>query len=284
MERGVFFEHQYKSILSRILENGQKRDVRGFKTLELSPFVFSIKNPLCNVLTNPIRKVNKAFMIAEWLWMMSGRNDVKMVGFYNSKIAAYSDNGVSFKGAYGPRIIEQLDYIFECFKKDMFTRQAIIQIWNENPKHSKDIPCTLTFQFLQNDLGELDMIANMRSNDAWLGLPYDFFNFTMIQNYLAFKLGLKIGRYTHIAGSLHLYSEHFDIAKSSISNTTYVKEISETAPITQDELCLLKSVDENIRVGQDCQVMIDIMHEPWKSMATELKKCGERKLMSKQNV
>lgn len=48
---------------------------------------------------------------------------------------------------------------------------------------------------------------NMRSNDIFLGFPYDTFNFTMWQEYVACKLNVEIGTYTHIANSLHFYEK-----------------------------------------------------------------------------
>lgn len=283
LQAGTYFETQYKNILKEIITSGRKRDVRGFKTIELSPFVFSTKYPLCNILSNSKRNINKAFSIAEWLWMMSGRNDVEMVSFYNSKISNYSDDGIRFKGAYGPRIKSQFDYIVDCFKKDINTRQAVVQIWTENPKPSKDIPCTLSLQFIHND-GELDLIATMRSNDAWLGLPYDFYNFTMIQNYLAYKLNLKIGRYTHQAGSQHLYEEHFLKAKEIYNDATFVKEIKETEKIEHDELNLILSIEESLRKGQNTDISINILHEPWLSMAKTLKQYSEKKYENKKQI
>ena len=56
----------------------------------------------------------------------------------------------------------------------------IINIWRENPRSSKDIPCTLSLQFFLREASDqlwLHTIATMRSNDAWLGVPYDTFNF-----------------------------------------------------------------------------------------------------------
>jgi thymidylate synthase len=48
----------------------------------------------------------------------------------------------------------------------------------------------------------------MRSNDIWMGFPYDVFSFTAMQCLMAMELGLGIGTYTHIAGSLHLYERN----------------------------------------------------------------------------
>lgn len=279
LKAGTCFEENYKTILKHILENGRTRDVRGFKTKELSPFCWTTNSPLDNVLTNPVRKINKAFSIAEWLWMMAGRNDVEMVSFYNKNIATFA-NGSTFDGAYGPKIKFQLDYVLTSLINDPGCRQAIINIWNPNPKKSKDIPCTLTMQFLINK-DELDMLVNMRSNDAWLGLPYDFYNFTMIQNYVAYKLNLKVGRYTHFAASEHLYSEHFKKAAEICDLPTYMSEVQSTEPIQHDELSLLLSAEESMRRGQSCDLILGILHEPWKSMALELKKYCDKKCLQR---
>jgi thymidylate synthase len=45
----------------------------------------------------------------------------------------------------------------------------------------------------------------MRSNDAFMGLPHDVFAFTFIQELVARSLGVELGIYRHLVGSLHLY-------------------------------------------------------------------------------
>lgn len=277
------FEENYKRILALILMDGRKRHVRGFNTLELSPFVLSMSDPLQNIITNPLRKINRAFSVAEWLWMMSGREDVEMISFYNKNISQFSDDGKKFNGAYGPRIKRQLDHVLNSIKADINSRQAVISIWSENPKKSKDTPCTLTFQFLVDNT-KLDMIVNMRSNDAWLGLPYDVYNFTMIQNYVAFKLGLRIGKYSHLVASEHLYEEHFDKSLSLSILPTHEKDIQFSDVIQHDELNLLISAEESMRRGQDCSLILSILHEPWKNMAEILRAYCENKHVQTKNT
>jgi thymidylate synthase len=60
----------------------------------------------------------------------------------------------------------------------------------------------------------LDMITQMRSNDAYFGLPHDVFAFTMIQEIFAVSLGVKLGSYRHVVGSLHLYKVNRTKARS----------------------------------------------------------------------
>jgi thymidylate synthase len=53
----------------------------------------------------------------------------------------------------------------------------------------------------------------MRSNDAILGLPYDVFLFTMLQELLACELGITLGVYHHVAGSLHIYERNLELGQ-----------------------------------------------------------------------
>ena len=62
------------------------------------------------------------------------------------------------------------------------------------------------------------MTTYMRSNDLWMGFPNDVFQFTAIQIYLAMRLGVKLGSYTHIAGSLHLYDRDYQTSLKNIED------------------------------------------------------------------
>ena len=52
----------------------------------------------------------------------------------------------------------------------------------------------------------LGMTATMRSNDANWGLPYDVASFCILQCAVADALNWEVGTYTHVAGSLHVYT------------------------------------------------------------------------------
>ena len=271
---GTCFEDNYKKILDLILNNGKKRHVRGFNTLEISPFLYITDKPQLNMLMSKTRNINKAFAIAEWLWIMSGRNDAEMIIPYNKNIIQYSDDKITFNGAYGINLKSQLDYAIETLISDRYSRQAIISIWNKNPKKSKDIPCTLSFQFLVED-NKLNMITMMRSNDVWLGLPYDFFNFTMIQAWIAFKLNLEIGYYNHFVGSIHLYENNFEKARLLSVQPTLVSEICNEMKFVSNELFELIEFEQRLRVDGEC--INTLVNSPWVEMADILAKFWQNK-------
>jgi len=207
----------YPQVLKHVLEHGNTVCPRGMETKEISPFMVQIQNPRDRTFYDEIRNINIGFSIAEWLWIVTGRNDVEMLSFYNSNMKKYSDNGKTFHGAYGRRLItedcNQFDQVIEKLKSDKDSRQAVMTIFDAKQDFvkTKDVPCTVDFQFFnRND--KLNMIVHMRSNDVYFGFPNDVFNFTMIQEMIAHEIGIDVGTYTHIANSFHLYKEHFEKA------------------------------------------------------------------------
>jgi len=190
---------------------------RGQPCREMLARTLVLEDPTRNVVTLPERKLNYYFMVAEWLWVIGGRDDVASIAPYNKRIADFSDDGATFFGAYGPRVVRDIYSVINLLRRDPDTRQGVLSPWRPESLTvpTKDVPCTLTLQAFVRD-GELDLHVNMRSNDAWLGLPYDIFNFTQIQRTLACELGVIPGFYVHHVGSLHLYERDRAVARALV--------------------------------------------------------------------
>jgi hypothetical protein len=56
------------------------------------------------VLFDSVRDANPFFHFMEALWILAGRSDVEWLAQWLPSIADYSDDGVSFHGAYGMRL------------------------------------------------------------------------------------------------------------------------------------------------------------------------------------
>lgn len=209
--------YNYQAMLSKIHSCGEKQICRNYKTIELlSNSSYIHMNQSLITLTE--RKLGYRFACAEAAWILDGGNRVTTMKPFSKIIHKFSDDGVFFFGAYGPKIIDQLEYIGRCFKKDLFSRQAVVNIWREKPPISNDIPCTLSLQFLirmRHEKLSLYIIDNMRSSDAWLGVPYDWFSLSMVGAYVAIyirnllKIDLNLGILYMNAGSQHLYEGGF---------------------------------------------------------------------------
>lgn len=205
------------------------RELLGFQT------VIPMRQP---VVLSPARKLGFKFLAAEAAWICSGDNRVATIAPYAKKIADLSDDGVRFFGAYGPKIIEQLSFVVETLIRDPASRQAVINIWREQPRTSKDTPCTLSLQFLLRG-GELHCVASMRSSDIWTGWVYDIFNFSMISAVVALELratwkrreeprpreivaggtDIQLGELHLTTGSQHLYDVDVDSAQACLMET-----------------------------------------------------------------
>jgi thymidylate synthase len=197
---------------------GKEVSPRGVPTKEILAHsaTFDMKYPVCY---HQDRKLNYSFMAAEAYWITSGSMFVEDIAPYNKHIAQFSDDNYIFNGAYGPRFIQQFEHVVNTLVTDSLSRQAVITIWTPNPIKTKDYPCTLNLQWLIRD-GFLYCIVNMRSNDLWLGRPYDFFNFSMMSLRVLCAINERtgndysLGDLTINVGSLHYYlSNEEDVIK-----------------------------------------------------------------------
>lgn len=217
------------SLCEAITSRGSEEFPRGQRTLELIGHTtkFDMNRPLINVKE---RKLGYKFLAAEAWWIINGSNRVDEIAPYSKMISNFSDDGITFRGAYGPKIVDQLPWVAEQLKNDPHTRQAVLTIWRERPGTTRDYPCTLSSQWLlrrdKEDKLRLNCQVTMRSSDAWLGVPYDWFNFSMISAFLiaymrtaypdAFTETIHLGNMTFTAGSQHLYEQHLEQAANCV--------------------------------------------------------------------
>lgn len=182
-----------------------------------------LTDPTKNTMCDCLRKMPIRYAIGELLWYLSRNNTWKAIEPYSKFWKNISDDGEHVHSNYGWCIhdkytFDQWTMVKELLKKDSESRQAVIHIKEPRDlikRPTKDLNCTLTLQFLLRN-NKLDLIVNMRSNDIWLGLPYDIFNFTCMQIQMAMELGVEIGTYYHNAGSLHMYTKDYDKIKESL--------------------------------------------------------------------
>ena len=188
---------------------------------EIINAAFFVEDPSRNVVTSPVRKMPMRYAVAELAWYLSGSNYVRDIRPFASKWVDISDDGIHNNSAYGYRIqhlfgFDQWDYVKEMLTKSPGSRQAIIHIKDASDEPTKDVPCTVYLQFLIRDK-KLHLSVHMRSNDIWMGAPYDMFSFSFLQMKMAMELGVDLGNYTHFAGSLHMYKRDYEEALRNMS-------------------------------------------------------------------
>jgi thymidylate synthase len=190
---------------------------RGSMT-ELTGVLFELTNPRAR-LSRTETKGRLFSCLGELFWYLAATDDLAFIHHYLSHYAEESDDGCTVYGAYGPRLFsmrgnDQIANVIKLLKERKTSRRAVIQLFDAGDiaEHHKGIPCTCTLQLMVRN-GRLIMFTSMRSNDVFLGLPYDVFVFTMLQEILARTLGVEIGTYKHAVGSLHLYEKNRKAAK-----------------------------------------------------------------------
>lgn len=131
---------------------------------------------------------------------------------------------------------------------------------------ARDVACASSLQFLLRN-GRLDALLHMRSNDAFWGLPYDVFLFTMLQELLAAELGLELGVYYHSVGSLHLYAKHIQKARRVVEDTTW-RDL-EMFPLSHaDELPRFLDTERALKLrALDSAKMVSELPEYWRQLA-----------------
>lgn len=217
------FEH----LLDRIMTEGDEASPRGKLVREIigTRTSFDMRFPL---VTTQGRDLGYRFAPAEAAWILSGDNRLETIKRYSPFIWEFSDDGFFYSGAYGPRVIDQLTYVCDVLAQDPSSRQAVIEVWRPNPRPGRDIPCTLSYQFLIRE-GRMHCVQSMRSSDAWLGYPYDAFNAAMLTGYVMLLLrdrdrlmlrDLKIGSHTMLVASHHIYEPQFQKALDLTSRCT----------------------------------------------------------------
>jgi thymidylate synthase len=121
----------------------------------------------------------------------------------------------------GPYGCTQLDALLWLLSEKQDTRQAVVTFHRPTDLgHAilggkNDIPCTICLIFMVRD-GKLYLRATIRSNDVWLGVPYDVFCFCGLQMLVASALKLELGWYQHDAMSMHLYDRNYIRARQAI--------------------------------------------------------------------
>jgi thymidylate synthase len=198
-------------VFQKILRNGERIKASKGWNRELSGIVLELRNPLAR-LSRTETKGTVFSCLGETLWYLAKSNELQFIKYYISVYGKFAESDGTVHGAYGPRLfgmragINQIDNVIKLLRRKPTSRQAVVQLFNAEDllKAYSDIPCTCTMQFFVRK-GSLHLVVHMRSNDAFLGLPHDVFAFTFIQELVARSLGLRLGTYKHMVGSLHVY-------------------------------------------------------------------------------
>lgn len=202
--------------LQYLARSGRPVPSRNGPTLEAPGVVMTVyDNPTERFVLDPVRNCNPFFHFIEGLWMIAGDNRVGALAHFNKRMLDYSDDGLTLNGAYGHRArfqfgVDQLDAVRMRLLNDRDTRQAVVCLWDpakDVNAITKDRPCNDLITFRIRDR-HLDMVVHCRSNDViWGAYGANAVHFSMIQEWLAASVGVRVGTYTQVSDSYHVYTD-----------------------------------------------------------------------------
>ena len=234
---------QYLALLQDVMDNGtDKGDRTGTGTR--SVLGRQVRYDLAEgfpLLTT--KKLHIRSILHELLWFLSGETNIQYL----------QDNGVSIwndwateSGELGPvygaqwrrwqgadgQVFDQVAALVDGLKNNPDSRRHIISGWNVAllPDESKKPwenaeaglmalpPCHLLYQFYVAD-GKLSASLYIRSNDLFLGNPYNTASLAFLTHMLAQQCDLDVGEIVMSIGDAHIYTNHFEHVKTQLSRT-----------------------------------------------------------------
>lgn len=243
-------ETSYLELLREVMDKGSDRPDRtgvGVRSLFGKQTKFNLRNGVPVITT---KKMNLASIVSELLWFIEGSGDERRLAeirfgkpraelsgkqtiWTANAEAPYWRGRAQFEGdlgrVYGTQwrgwnkpdgsTVDQLADLIKGIKRDPFGRRHILTAWN--PGEIDDMalpPCHVMCQFyVAGD--ELSCLLYQRSNDLFLGSPYNIASYSILTAILARVCSLKQGDFIYTQGDVHIYHNHFSAVKEQLSRT-----------------------------------------------------------------
>ncbi|MEM1269211.1 MAG: thymidylate synthase [Bacteroidota bacterium] len=231
--------NQYLDLLRDVRRHGvRKTDRTGTGTL--SAFGRQLRFDLAEGF--PIVTTKRVFfrgLAEEMLWFLDGETNVRRL---QEKRVRIWDEWADENGELGPvygkqwrfweapdgRIIDQLAETVERLKTNPDSRRHIITAWNPADIGEMALPpCHMTFQLYVGGPREaggprtLSLSLYVRSNDLFLGAPFNIAQYALLTHMLAQQTGYVPGDLVYTVGDAHLYLNHLDQVDEQLSRTPH---------------------------------------------------------------
>lgn len=212
-DRLTKYDYYYLSIANKILSEGEMRDNRtGIKAISLPHVCITIdlEEDGFPILASKFVGFKTAVKELLWIWQMQS-NDVRKLQDMNVHIwdEWMQEDGTIGK-AYGYQLAKykQVDNLIKTIKEDPTSRRMITTLWNiEDLPEMALQPCA--FQTLWNiNKGKLNCMLTIRSNDWFLGNPFNIAQYAALVYMIAQVTNYKPGRLTVCINDAHIYENH----------------------------------------------------------------------------
>lgn len=244
-----FADKVYKDLVHEILINGTwdyGEDVRtkyvdGSTANAKSVFGYQVKFPKGVVPLITTKKVYTQTAIKEMLlfWV---HQTVKKEDFdkWNVKIwdewmlpdgTLGESYAAQFQKGQRNQVVELLDGI----KNTPKSRRLMTSFWDFENVHKKALQeCAWATQWDVRK-GDLNLILMQRSVDTACGLPFNWWQYYVLQCLIARCSGLEVGEFTHQMGNVHYYCRHEELLLKQVQEPMYETDVKVLINETLDD-------------------------------------------------
>jgi thymidylate synthase len=224
----------FSGMMEELLVAGEWENTRNGRAIVYpEPVLMIYRRPMERVLFNRKRRANPFFHLFEAMWMLAGRRDAAFLDRYVHDFGnRFAESSGALHGAYGHRWrswvgrgcedFDQIEWVVDHLRNNPGSRRAVIQMYDPSLDSTMpgvpaplDIPCNTTIYLRMMEKGgvpTLDLTVCCRSNDAiWGAYGANAVHFTVLQEYLAWRLGTVVGCFHQFSHNLHAYENTLNL-------------------------------------------------------------------------
>lgn len=242
-------ETHYIQLLETVLDSGEEKpDRTGVGTVSMfgPQIVFDLRKGFPLLTT---KRLNFLHIANEVLWYLSGdtsieylvRNGVKVWNANTSRAFLDQRGLTDYKeGETGPLYgfqwrhfggdfrnpsispgIDQFARVLDLLRKDPHSRRLFISAWNPVDLDKMCLePCHVSFQLYVSEEKYLNGKLYMRSNDLFLGAPWNIAAYALLLHMFAHLSGYHVGNLIYSLGDAHIYKNHLHQVQTQLQRPT----------------------------------------------------------------
>lgn len=261
-----------------ILHNGEERgDRTGTGTISVfgRQLRFDLRQGFPAITT---KKLAWKAVVGELLWFLEGSSSERRLaeithGTSEGKVTIWTPNALApywkpkakFEGdlgrVYGVQwrswqkpyygdngyYIDQLKILIDGLKEDPNSRRHILTAWNPGELDQMALPpCHVMSQFYVNKDKELSCHMYQRSQDVFLGAPFNYASYALLTHMIAQVCGYGVGELVVSTGDTHVYKNHIEQVKEQLTRQEFPLpklwlnlEIKDIDKFTMDDIKLI---------------------------------------------